>query len=355
MSEPWLFIMAGGSGTRFWPRSRKKLPKQLLKVGGKTLLSSTIERLSSLVPQERVIIICTEELEDPTRKEIGSFQGTILCEPQKKNTAPCLMMAMEWLRCKDPNATAIIVPTDHWITDIPTYLKTLTFGVDFVKKNNQLLTIGIAPTRAETGYGYIRCGKTVDGGPVCFVDRFLEKPSMEVAETIIQDTSYFWNAGIFIWSVSTFFQEIEKVALDLQEVFRDYKPGENTNEDKKILEDIYQKTPNISIDFALMEKSKNVAVLPANFDWNDLGSFQSLYELYPETEGGVGYAKRIMAIDSTSNLIDCPGKTVALLGATNMMIVDTGDVLLVAAKEQSQLVQKFVARIQEEGDLENLL
>lgn len=348
-SLPWLFVMAGGSGTRFWPRSRAKHPKQLLKFSGKTLLAITLERFVSFIPEERVVVICTKRLKGAMEKELKDFKGTVLWEPEGKNTAPCLTMAMEWLRHKDPQGIAIVVPADHWIVDTSTYIQTLESGVRFVKKFSQLLTIGVTPTRKETGYGYIRCGKQIEGELVCRVERFVEKPPLEVVETIVQDTSYLWNTGMLIWSVNVFFEELEKIVPELATAFLDYRKSIGKDEEA-ILEKVYSRIEAISIEYALMEKSKCVAVLPAGFDWNDLGSFQSLYELYPEVEGGVGYAKRIMAIDSTSNLVDCPGKTVALLGSTNMMIIDTGDVLLVATKEKSQDIKKFVTRLREEKE-----
>lgn len=353
----WLVIMAGGSGTRFWPRSRALRPKQTLGiVDDKSLLQSTVERFSGSLKPENIIVVTSEKLKAITRESMPGFKGKILCEPDGKNTAPCITMAMEWLRKQDPEAVAMVVPADHWITEVDAYVSTMQMASEVASTQDKLLTVGISPTRAETGYGYIRCGEPLqEDDRVNEVERFVEKPEREVAETMIQDPQYFWNAGMFIWSVQTFFQEMQKTNATLLDAFQDYRASLDTNDPTAGLEKSYTKADTISIDYALMEKSESVCVIPASFDWNDLGSFQSLYELYPDVEGGVGKAKRIMAIDSTNNLVDAPGKTVALLGVTNMMVIDTGDVILVAAKESSQDVKKFVNRLKDENDPEGLL
>lgn len=353
----WLLVMAGGSGTRFWPRSRAKEPKQTLRiVEDKTLLQATIDRFAGSLPSERIVIVTTESLRAVTEESVSHFNGTFLCEPDAKNTAPCIMMAMEWLRHRDPNAVAMVVPADHWIGDTETYLDTMTVASHVASEQAKLITVGIAPTRAETGYGYIRSGDPFSGDDrVNTVERFVEKPQQEVADTMIQDPQYFWNAGMFIWSVPTFFMEMQKTNGALVEAFNGYGKNLGTPAEDESLRNSYSLAAKISIDYALLEKSSEVLVLPGAFDWNDLGSFQSLYELYPDVEGGVGKAVRVMAIDSTNNLVDAPNKTVALLGVTNMMVIDTGDVILVAAKEKSQEVKRFVERLKAEKDPQGIL
>ncbi len=355
----WLVIMAGGSGTRFWPRSRALKPKQTLNIiEDKSLLQATVERFETSLKTENIIIITTKKLLSITKESLPEFKGEILCEPEGKNTAPCITMAMEWLRAKDPEAVAMVVPADHWISEVDAYLSVMRMASEVAATQNKLITVGITPSRAETGYGYIRCAEPLaEDDRVNAVDRFVEKPKREVAETMIQDPQYFWNAGMFIWSVGTFFTEMQKTNSALLDAFIDFRNGLVSGEadDGSSLRKSYEKAETISIDYALMEKSESVVVIPASFDWNDLGSFQSLYELYPDTEGGVGKAKQIMAIDSTNNLVDAPMKTVALLGVTNMMVIDTVDVILVAAKERSQDVKKFVARLKEEKDPDGLL
>ena len=281
-------------------------------------------------------------------------QVELLCEPSGKNTAPCIVFAMEWIRARDPEATVMIVPADHWISEAAEYLKVMKHAVGAAEKSALLITVGIQPTRAESGYGYIRSGERLNDG-VYKVDRFVEKPKREVAETMIQDPEYFWNSGMFVWTVKNFFAEAKKSAPELLEDFSSVKKAlEHKQNPQKVLSEVYSKIDAISIDYALLEKTKNVGVVPGNFGWNDLGSFVALEEVYAKTEGGVARAKRVLALDSLANIIDCPDKTVALLGITDLIIVDTDDVLLIASRERAQDVKKIVERLRSERNSELL-
>lgn len=352
MSPPWLLVLAGGSGTRFWPRSRAKRPKQFLPLAGdEALIVTTIRRFLSWIPEERIVVVTTADLAADTRSILKSFpQVTVLAEPMAKNTAPALVMGMEWLKQKDASATAIVVPADHWISDVPEYLQVVKTAVAAANSLQGLCTIGIQPARAETGYGYIRSGAPAGEGAFQ-VDRFVEKPSREVAETMVQSPEYLWNSGMFVWTTDTFFREFRLHGPELVQAFEPYgaalKEGKNPTE---ALAAAYAKAPAISIDYALLEKSKKVSVVPGNFGWNDLGSFLSLGDVFPKVEGGVGQAKKVLAIDSLANIVDVPGKTVALLGVTDMILVDAGDVLLLATKERAQDVKRFVERLRAENN-----
>jgi mannose-1-phosphate guanylyltransferase len=354
MSSPWLFVLAGGAGTRFWPRSRSHQPKQFLPIAGdEPLLVTTVRRFAGWVDPDHVVVLTTKQLAEETRRILREYPEThVLAEPTARNTAPTLVMAMEWLRARDPQATAVVVPADHWIAEVPEYLQVMKRAVDAAAAGKTLCTIGIQPTRPETGYGYIRAGQAVDKD-VLRVDRFVEKPSREVAETMVQSPSYLWNAGMFVWTVEAFFTELSQCAPDFVRAFaplRDGLRGAGETMPTSALEESFSLAPPISIDYALLEKSKNVVVVPgSSFGWNDLGSFVSLEEVYPKMEGGVARAARVLSVDSLANIVDAPGKTVALLGVTDMVIVDTGDVLLVAAKERAQEVKKLVERLKQEG------
>lgn len=352
MSQPWLFVLAGGSGTRFWPRSRSSLPKQFLPLAGdEPLLVTTLKRFSTWISPSRMVVVTTKSLESQTQSMVKALGGVkVLAEPEAKNTAPALVMAMEWLRSQDPTATAVVVPADHWISDIPEYLAVMKKAVEAAETKGRLCTVGIQPYRPETGYGYIRLGEALVEG-VYQVERFVEKPTREVAETMVQSSEYLWNAGMFVWTLPVFFQEFEAHGPDYIKSFHPYRKAleEKGNLDSAATTS-YQSAPSLSIDYALLEKSKKVAVIPGStFGWNDLGSFISLEEVFPKSEGGVGKAAKILAIDSLANIIDAPGKTVALLGVTDMILVDTGDVILLAAKDKAQEVKKIVERLRSEG------
>jgi mannose-1-phosphate guanylyltransferase len=352
MNTPWLFVLAGGSGTRFWPRSRASMPKQFLPLAGdEALLVTTLKRFSIWIPAERMVVVTTAALEAQTKsmvKSLGSVQ--VLAEPEAKNTAPALVMAMEWLRSKDEKATAVIVPADHWISDIPEYLTVMKKAAHAAESQKRLCTVGIQPYRPETGYGYIRTGESLEDS-VFQVERFVEKPSRDVAETMVQSSEYLWNAGMFVWTLPIFFGEFQKYGPDLLKSFEPYREALSKGaSSENALKKSYDSAASLSIDYALLEKSKNVAVIPGStFGWNDLGSFISLEEVFPKSEGGVAKAAKVLAIDSLANIIDAPGKTVALLGVTDMILVDTGDVILLAAKDKAQEVKKIVERLKSEG------
>lgn len=350
MNTPWLLVLAGGSGTRFWPRSRAKRPKQFLPLAGEDpLLVTTIERFQSWIPQERVILVTTKDLEKETAAVLGTGSKVkVIAEPSAKNTAPAIALGMEWLRQRDPTALAVVVPADHWISETEEYLAVMKQAAEACVKFDSLCTVGIEPTRAETGYGYIRAGETITPS-VMKVERFVEKPSREVAETMVQSQEYFWNSGMFVWTVSCFFQELEKHCPEIVKAFGSLKLSRWEGLEA-VVTDAYKNAPSISIDYALLEKSKKVNMVPgSNFGWNDLGSFLSLGDVYPKVEGGVGRAKEILALDSMANIIDTPGKTVALLGVHDLILVDTGDVILLASKERAQDVKMLVERLKKEG------
>jgi mannose-1-phosphate guanylyltransferase len=351
-SSPWLFVLAGGSGTRFWPRSRSARPKQFLPIAGEEpLLLTTLRRFQGWIPPERMVVLTTKQLEADTREMLRDLPGArTLAEPESRNTAPTLVMAMEWLRGEDPRATAVVVPADHWITDVQEYLLVMKQAVDAAEASGALCTVGVQPTRAETGYGYIRTGEAIVPH-VYRVDRFVEKPSREVAETMVQSSEYLWNAGMFVWGVEGFFRELERSDRAFVDAFAEYRSARGSAGADEAMAKSFFRAPAISIDYALLEKSRNVIVVPgSSFGWNDLGSFVSLEEVYPKSEGGVAKAGTpVMALDSLANIVDVPGKTVALLGVTSMIVVDTGDVLLIAAKERAQDVKKLVERLKREG------
>ncbi len=345
-------VLAGGSGTRLWPRSRVKRPKQFLQIGGDDpLIVTTLSRFKGWIPSERMVVLTTKSLEADTIAMTRDFPGLrVIAEPESRNTGPSLVMAMEWIRSQDAGATCISVHADHWIPEVKEYVDVMKKSVAAAESTGSLCTVGIQPHRPETGYGYIRIGEQVSPG-VFKVDRFVEKPSREVAETMVQSSEYLWNSGMFVWTAETFFRELKNSDPKFIDAFAPYQEAlrNNTGVEEAMKKSFFA-APAISIDYALLEKSKNVVVIPGStFHWNDVGSFVSLEEVYPKSEGGVARAGKVIALDSLANIVDAPGKTVALLGVTDMILVDTGDVILLATKERAQEVKKLVERLKAEG------
>jgi mannose-1-phosphate guanylyltransferase len=349
---PWLMVMAGGSGTRFWPRSRAKHPKQFLQIGGDhSLMVTTLNRFRGWIPTEHMLVLTTKALEAETKAMTKDFPGLeVLAEPESRNTGPSLVMAMEWIRARDPDAVCISVAADHWITEVKEYIEVMKSAVTAASDTGSLCTVGIQPTRPETGYGYIRVGERVSPGAYR-VERFVEKPSREVAETMVQTSEYLWNSGMFIWTANSFFRELEVSDRRFVDGFAPYREAMKSGSGvEEAMKSSFFAAPAISIDYALLEKSRNViVVLGASFQWSDVGSFVSLEDVYAKSEGGVARAEKVIALDSLANIVDAPGKTVALLGVTDMILVDAGDVILLATKERAQDVKKFVERLKAEG------
>jgi len=345
-------VLAGGSGTRLWPRSRVKRPKQFLQIGSDDpLLVTTLARFKGWIPSERMVVLTTMRLEAETKAMTSAFPGLrVIAEPESRNTGPSLVMAMEWIRAQDGSATCISVHADHWITEVNEYIGVMKNAVKAAEGTGSLCTVGINPHRPETGYGYIRTGEQIVPG-VFKVDRFVEKPSREVAETMVQSSEYLWNSGMFVWTAQSFFRELELSDRKFIDAFAPYRKAlQNKSGVDEAQKKSFFDAPAISIDYALFEKSKSVVVVPGStFHWNDVGSFVSLEEIYPKSEGGVARAEKVIAIDSLANIVDAPGKTVALLGVTDMILVDTGDVILLATKERAQEVKKLVERLKAEG------
>jgi mannose-1-phosphate guanylyltransferase/mannose-6-phosphate isomerase len=250
---------------------------------------------------------------------------------------------------RQPETLVLLAPSDHAIGDNASFAESVSLGTE-AARGGSLVTFGVEPDCPHTGYGYIETdGRS--GNSANSVRRFVEKPSREVAETMVQSSEYLWNAGMFVWTVPAFFSELEKNAPEFAKAFVAYREALAGGKDASAaLGQSYAQAPSTSIDYALLEKSKNVMVLPGStFGWNDLGSFISLEEVYPKSEGGVAKAGKVIALDSLANIIDAPGKTVALLGVTDMILVDAGDVILLATKERAQDVKRIVERLKADG------
>jgi mannose-1-phosphate guanylyltransferase len=349
-------IMAGGAGTRFWPLSREKKPKQFLPiVSEKTMIEETIHRLWAKVPSNNIYTIANFEQTQVIRSLLPALpEENLIVEPQGRNTAPSLMLATAWIYLQDPQAVLAALPADHLIKDAPLFLNKLEAGAAAALEGKNLITFGIPPAYPETGYGYIRFSPEK---PLHFLDEpffpvqeFKEKPEYEQAKNFLEKGNYFWNSGMFLWRADVFVQKLEKHAPSMfiywQKIMRAL---ENKNEDQ--LASIFEEIPSISIDYALLEKAEGVLMGQGNFGWSDVGAWSSLADLWPKDNDGNALRGESIILDSQNCLLYNPHKLTALIGVKDIIVVDTEDALLITQKNMDQKVKDVVNKIRQKGKL----
>ena len=350
MSKVYAVIMAGGAGTRFWPASRSLRPKQLLPLASsdtETLLAATVRRLDPLVPAERVIVVTGEHLAEATSRSLpGVPPAQILREPAPRNTAPCIAWANATIARLDPDAVVMVLPSDHFIGDEPAFKKVLGAAVESAERG-RVTTVGIVPARPETGYGYIEVGEPLEGGARA-VKRFVEKPDRARAESFVQagPSRYLWNAGMF------FFRVRDMAALLEQHLPNVAAGVARMGQDPAAVRQIFPTLESISIDHGVMEKAENLAVVPGDFGWNDVGSWQSAWELAERDPNGNALGPDDVAIEAKNNLVRSLGakkKTIALVGVDDLVVVETDDAVLVIPRERAQDVRLVVEALKRDG------
>ncbi len=345
----YVAIMAGGIGSRFWPESRNNYPKQFLDIlgTGKSLIQWTFERFKNICPKENIFII-TNEMYIPTlKKQLPELlDNNILSEPSRKNTAPCAAYIAHKLFALNPDANIIMSPADHLIFDERKFERDIIDSLDFVSNNDVLVTLGIKPTRPDTGYGYIQYETSKNKDRFYEVKTFTEKPSHELAETFIRSGDFLWNAGIFVWNAKTIIKEMQTYLPEMNEVFAQVDTY-NTPEEHHSIETVYPQCTNISIDYGIMEKAKNVHVIPSYFGWCDLGTWNSAYDNSDKDYlGNAVYGKDVMIIDASQCMVKAnDGKLVVLQGLENFIVVDTDDVLLICERNREQQIKDYVAEV----------
>ncbi|WP_454488851.1 mannose-1-phosphate guanylyltransferase [Chitinophaga lutea] len=346
----YVAIMAGGIGSRFWPYSRTDYPKQFLDIlnTGKTLLQWTYERFAQFVPAENIYVVTHHQYTGTVAKQLPALPAdNIVSEPSRKNTAPCVAYISHKIHKKDPKASLICAPADHLIMDNIAFTNTCLNALLFAQKNNALLTLGIKPTRPDTGYGYIQFETQQVADNVYKVKTFTEKPNLELAKTFLKSGDFLWNAGIFAWNTQSILKALAEYLPEMDELFVAEKAALNTPAEKDVIDRIYSQCTNISIDYGIMEKADNVYVIPANFGWSDLGTWASAYEnLEKDYLGNAVQGKNVMVIDATKCMVKAPNdKLVVLQGLDEMILIDTPDVLLVCKKENEQQIKEYVAEV----------
>ncbi|NMH29649.1 mannose-1-phosphate guanylyltransferase [Flavobacterium silvaticum] len=338
-------LMAGGVGSRFWPVSTTEFPKQFHDMlgAGQTLIQKTYERLSQIVPEENILILTNERYKDIVADQLPKVsEKNILLEPAMRNTAPCILYASLKIRKENPDALMIVAPSDHWIEDEDAFGKDLEQCFAFAEMHDSLITLGIRPTFPNTGYGYIEFDKS-DSDDMKRVKQFREKPDYETAKAFLESGNFVWNAGIFIWSVSSVLEAFEKFQPAMKALFETGNSYYNTPEEQKFIDENYAKAEGISIDYALMEPARNVFVLPASFDWNDLGTWGSLHDKLPkdDSNNAVVNAKVILE-NATNNIIRSDAKKLIVIdGLDDYIIVDRNDILLIFPKHKEQEIKRI--------------
>ena len=352
----YVAIMAGGIGSRFWPMSRTDFPKQFLDIlnTGRTLIQATFDRFSLFIPKENIYVVTSEQYKDIVAEQLPELPiSNILCEPSRKNTAPCIAYISYKLRQLNPDANLICAPADHIILQPEAFEEVCNKALDFTANIKGLVTLGIKPTHPNTGYGYIQYDQQPVSENVYKVKTFTEKPDKELAQAFLLSGDFLWNAGIFVWQVKNIVQAFEKFLPEMHDVFDAEKNYFNTAAETEAIDRIYPQCVNISIDYGVMEKADNVYIIPSSFGWSDLGTWASAYDnLQKDYFENAVAGNNVMVIDATKNIVHADNsKLVLLQGLDDFIIVDTKDVLLICKKDKEQAIKEYVAEVKKlKGD-----
>ncbi|MBN1183312.1 MAG: mannose-1-phosphate guanylyltransferase [Bacteroidales bacterium] len=351
MSNNYCVIMAGGIGSRFWPLSRTAKPKQFLDILGigRSLLQQTYDRFTKLIPPENILIVTNFEYKELVIEQLPEITPDhVLLEPMRRNTAPCIAYANYKILKSNPNATIVVAPSDHLILKEDAFLRVVEKGLSFVSDKDALLTLGIQPSRLETGYGYIQINDAKspkESESIKKVKTFTEKPDIEMAKVFYESGEFFWNAGIFFWSLNTIMNAFNKDLSEISTLFQDGMDYFNTSQEQDFINKIYPSCKNISIDYGIMEKAENVYVYCTDFGWSDLGTWGSLYE-YSQKDANANSiigSDNVFIYDSNNSIINVPSnKLVVIQGLEDYIIVESDNILLICKKEDEQKIKQFV-------------
>ena len=342
----FLIIMAGGIGSRFWPMSTEEKPKQFLDMlqSGRTLFQHTIDRFQGICPIEQILVVTSARYKQLVKEQCPELlDENILAEPCMRNTAPCIAYASYKIKKVNPEANIIVAPSDHLIEEPDLFRQTIETGLEFIATHRAILTLGIEPRHPETGYGYIQTSEKDQ--EIAKVIAFKEKPDLATAEKYLADGGYFWNAGIFLWSLPTIISAFESYAPSLAMNFGKGLPLYYTEQEQAFIDHIYPQCENISIDYSIMEKASNLFVQKAGFSWSDLGTWSALWEKSAKnSEGNVSSQSHTAFYESSGNLIHInSGKSVIVQGLSDYIIVEANNVLLICQKKEEQRIKHFLA------------
>ena len=331
--------MAGGIGSRFWPASHEKKPKQFLDIigAGRSLIRMTYERFIKVVPSENILVITNAIYKDLVLEhipELGAHQ--VVGEPSRNNTAPCVAYASFKIADLNPNANLLVSPSDHFIQDEDEFVRVVKQGFDFTAKNQAILTMGMKPTRPDTGYGYIELAEKISDIEIYKTERFTEKPDVATAASFIEQGNYCWNSGMFFFNADTIIEDFRIHAHDIYKLLNFEEGTYNTSKEDAVIRDRYPQTPNISIDYAILEKADHIYCLKADFGWSDLGTWESLYDFLKEDSKEGVTIGRVEAVDSPSTLISSGGKQILVKGLENFLVVESEDKIVIWPRDDME-------------------
>lgn len=344
--DRYCVIMGGGIGSRFWPFSRKTLPKQFLDFfgTGRSLLQQTFDRFRQIIPEENILVVTNDIYGDLAKFQLPELHpDQILLEPTRRNTAPCIAWASYHILAKNPNASIVVAPSDHLILKEQEFLSAIEKGLDFVSSSEKLLTLGIKPNRPETGYGYIQVAEQ-EIENFYKVKTFTEKPELELAKVFLESGEFYWNSGLFMWNVNSIIRAGEKLLPELALKLSAGKEVYGTSEEKAFIDKNFPACPNVSIDFGIMEKADNVYVSLGDFGWSDLGTWGSLYDLSPkDEEQNVVLKGESLLYNSNNNIVVLPKNKLAVIdGLEGYLIAESENVLLICKKDEEHAIRKYV-------------
>nr|WP_294944783.1 mannose-1-phosphate guanylyltransferase [uncultured Mucilaginibacter sp.] len=347
----YAIIMAGGIGSRFWPISRTSHPKQFIDIlgTGKTLIQNTYERFLKVCPKENIYVVTNENYTGLVKKQLPDMASSqILTEPVMRNTAPCVAYGCFKIESINPDAAIVVAPSDHLILDEAAFITAIEKSLQTATEKDCLVTLGIKPSRPDTGYGYIQYTDHTINEDFHKVKTFTEKPTVDIAKTFIQSGDFLWNAGIFVWSAKAIVNAFNNYLPEMHEIFAEARSVYNTDEEKAFVHKIYQRCINISIDYGIMEKASNVYVLPSEFGWSDLGTWASIYQLADKDYVGnaVIPSDKVIMYDSSNCMVNVPGeKLVILQGLHDYIVVESNNSLLICPRDQEQNIKQVVADV----------
>ncbi|URZ10274.1 Alginate biosynthesis protein AlgA [Clostridium felsineum] len=354
----YALVLAGGKGTRLYPLSRKERPKQFIKfIHNKSFLRNTVDRIKNLVDKDNIYVVTNERYIKKIQEELPEIsRSNIFTEPENKETATCIGLSAVKLLKKDSDATMIVLPSDHYIENEKEFIDTLRQGIEVVERKRCLVTMGIVPNRPETGYGYIQMGdKITNYESIYKVERFLEKPNIEVAKDLLSKGNYLFNSGMFVWRADTYLREMNKYLPKMYKAMMEIYEDIGTNKEEETINEKYKMIEGISVDFGIMQKTRKAYVVKANFDWDDLGNFSSLSKFLRSYDGGNNISENVFLEDTENCSVFGDKNLIICFGVKDLIVVDAGNVVLIMDKNRDQELKHLVEELKNKKDVEDYL